>query len=242
MLQDVDPTRREWVSFDHDDDTYLFDITFLNSNWRCIFGDGCQGVHEDDTTELGHGCCSHGAHFADKADRQRVLRHARSLTDEQWQLKSVAASLDGGAVVKEDGSWKTRVVDGACVFLNRADHPGGAGCALHSAALAEDESFLDWKPEVCWQLPLRLSHHTDEAEHTTWTLRDWKRRDWGEGGSHFHWWCTDSAEAFTDTEPVVVTLRDEIVALVGVEVYDRLLEEIDRIDHGTPVPWPRSVA
>ena len=27
-------------------------------------------------------------------------------------------------------------------------------------------------------------------------VREWKRRDWGEGGDEFHWWCTDSHEAF----------------------------------------------
>jgi hypothetical protein len=35
---------------------------------------------------------------------------------------------------------------------------------------------------VCWQLPLRLEHKLDENEHATYVLREWKRRDWGEGG------------------------------------------------------------
>lgn len=233
----LDDSRREWVSFEHGGDTYMFDASFLTSSWRCIFGEGCKGVLEHDATELGHGCCSHGAHFADRADRTRVAARVKQLTADQWQLRSVAKDL-GGPFEKVDGSWTTRTHDGACIMLNRADFGRGVGCALHVGALDADESFLDWKPEVCWQLPLRLTHHTDELEHTTWTLREWKRRDWGEGGEEFHWWCTESPEAFVDPDPVVVTLRDEIVALVGDEVYELLLAQLRGRPAVTWVPHP----
>jgi len=235
---DEDPTRREWISFEYDDDTYLFDASFLTSNWRCIFGEGCKGVLEDDATDLGHGCCSHGAHFADAADRKRTLRHAARLTDEQWQLRSTAEELGGSVERRDDGGWSTRTVDDACIFLNRSDFSRGVGCALHVGALDAGESFLDWKPEVCWQLPLRLSHQVDEVEHTTYTLREWKRRDWGEGGAEFHWWCTESPEAFIDADPVVVTLRDEIIALVGEDVYELLLGQLRDRPSVTWVPHP----
>src|SRR5690606_4066590 len=148
--------------------------------------------------------------FADKADRQRVKKIARRLGDDQWQLRGVAEDLGGPIAKNADGDWTTRLHDGACIFLNRPDFERGPGCALHVGAVDAGESFLGWKPEVCWQLPLRLTHHVDEVEHTTWTLREWKRRDWGEGGDEFHWWCTESPEAFVDPDPVVVTLRDAI--------------------------------
>ena len=96
----------------------------------------------------------------------------------------------------------TRLVDDACIFLNRPGFAGGAGCALHIAALEAGERPLDWKPNVCWQVPLRLEHATDENGHLTSRLREWKRRDWGEGGAEFHWWCTESPEAFVGAEPV----------------------------------------
>lgn len=233
-----DASRREWLSFDHDGDTYLFDASFLTSNWRCIFGEGCRGVHEVDTTELGHGCCSHGAHFADAADRKRVRRLARRLGDDQWQLKDVAEELGGPIARNESGDWTTRLHDGACIFLNRPDGPLGAGCALHLAALEADEPIVDWKPEVCWQLPLRLSHAVDDVEHTTWTLREWKRRDWGEGGVDFHWWCTEEPDAFVGDDPVYLSARDEIVALVGEEVYERLVGELAGRPSVTWVPHP----
>jgi len=234
----AEPSRREWVSFDHDGDTYLFDASFLTSNWRCIFGDGCRGVHEVDTTELGHGCCSHGAHFADAADRKRVRRLARGLSEQQWQLKDVADELGGAIARNESGEWTTRLHDGACIFLNRPEGPLGAGCALHVAALEAGEPIVDWKPEVCWQLPLRLTHAVDDIEHTTWTLREWKRRDWGEGGADFHWWCTEEPDAFVGDEPVYLAARDEIVALVGEEVYERLVGELSGRPSVTWVPHP----
>jgi hypothetical protein len=187
--------QREWVSFEHDGDTFLFDLTFLTSSWTCIFGAGCKGVLADDATALQQGCCSHGAHFADAPDRKRVRQRAKHLTDAQWQLRPVAAELGGPIARNDDGDWSTRQHDGACIFLNRNDFERGAGCALHVGALDAGESFLDWKPEVCWQVPLRLTHHTDDVGHTTWTLRDWKRRDWGEGGEEFHWWCTETASS-----------------------------------------------
>lgn len=232
-----DRTRREWVSFEHGGDTYVFDATFLASAWTCIFGAGCRGVHEQDTTELNHGCCSHGAHFADAADRKRVRARAAALDDEQWQLRRTVGGVKG-AFERTDDGWVTRVHEGACVFLNRDELGRGTGCALHVGALDAEESYVGWKPEVCWQLPLRLTHHTDELEHTTFTLREWKRRDWGEGGEDFHWWCTDAPDAFVGGTRVVDSMREEIVAMVGAEVYGRLLDQMDERPAVTWVPHP----
>jgi hypothetical protein len=213
----------EWVSFEDDEgDTYVFDITFMTSAWTCIFGRGCPGILDAPAVELEHGCCSYGAHFSDKADLKQTRKAIKRLTSEQWQFKKKAKKLGGPIHVTDDGETVTHVVDGACIFLNRPDFPGGAGCALHRAALEAGERPLDWKPDVCWQVPLRLDTHTDDNEHTTFTLREWKRRDWGEGGSEFHWWCTDDPLAFRDARPVYVTLRDEIVEMVGEEMYDKL--------------------
>ena len=52
----------EWMSFPDPDDerTWLFDVTFLESNWTCIFGRGCQGVMTGPAPELVEGCCSYG--------------------------------------------------------------------------------------------------------------------------------------------------------------------------------------
>jgi hypothetical protein len=212
----------EWVSFTDDaGDDWLFDVTFLASNWTCIFGDGCLGVLDVPTPEDEQGCCSFGAHIADAADLARVEAHAERLDASTWQHVDLARRR-GGAFKQHGTDTVSRLVDGACIFLNRPGFPGGAGCALHRAAIEAGERPLDWKPEVCWQLPLRLVVNEDENGRTTHTLREWGRRDWGEGGQDFHWWCTEGPEAFVGVQPVYVELRDEIEALVGAEMYRRL--------------------
>lgn len=228
----------EWASVEVDGATYLFDLTFLTSNWTCIFGAGCLGVLDGPADDLVQGCCSYGAHFTGKKDRKKVEGYAARLTAEQWQFKSEADAVGGPVLKNEDGDIVSLVVEDACVFLNRPGFERGAGCALHTAALDAGERPLDWKPEVCWQLPLRLDHHVDDNGYYTYTLREWKRRDWGEGGEEFHWWCTEGDEAFVDRLPVHETLRDEIVELVGDEPYAALLEYLQTRGTETLLPHP----
>lgn len=229
----------EWLSFaDADGTTWLFDVTFLASDWTCIYGRGCKGVLDHDATDLGHGCCTHGAHFADSADRVRVRRHIARLRADQWENRRVARQLGGPLVKNEDGSWVTRTHDGVCVFQNSPDFEGGPGCALHRGALEAGERPLDWKPDVCWQLPLRLETRVDENERVTYVLRQWDRPDWGEGGHEFHWWCTDAPDAFVGHRPVYRELEDEIVELVGRERYDWLVAALDRRPTETFLPHP----
>ncbi len=221
----------EWISFEDPDEhrTWVFDVTFLRSNYRCIYGCGCKGILDEPAPELQLGCCSLGAHFVDDADRRRVVEAYERLRPDQMQFHS-AARRDGIVVDDDDGEQvaTTRLVEDACIFLNRPGHAGGPGCALHSAALAVGERPLDWKPEVCWQVPLRLEHSEDESGHVTSRLREWKRRDWGDGGDDFGWWCTDTPDAFVGDEPVYRWARDEIVELVGKSIYEMLVPVLER--------------
>ncbi|MEZ5168875.1 MAG: hypothetical protein R2695_21210 [Acidimicrobiales bacterium] len=107
-----------------------------------------------------------------------------------------------------------------------------------------EERPIDWKPQVCWQLPLRFDEWTDDNGEVTYLLREWKRHDWGEGGAEFAWWCTDDPLAFRGDRPVWRSLRDEIVELVGDEPYallvDYLTARFDRGDGGTVfLPHPQ---
>jgi hypothetical protein len=218
----------EWVSFEDPDGrdvTWTFDLTFMTSPWTCIFGSGCQGVLTEDASELSHGCCSYGAHLMDGKDKKNLLRHAKRLTATQWQNKP-ASSRAPLTEISDDGAEVTKLVDDACIFLNRVGFHSGPGCALHVAAVQAGERPMDWKPQVCWQVPLRLDEQTDDDGHVTSVLREWKRRDWGDGGSEFHWWCTDSSEAFVDTKQVWQTLRDEIIELTSQAAYDALAQHI----------------
>lgn len=234
----------EWVSFEdpEDDRTWVFDVTFLSSSWTCIFGRGCPGVLTGPAPELEHGCCSYGAHFTGEEDVARVERLAAELTPAEWQFRAKARRYGGVARRNREGATVTRQVDGACIMLNRPGFPGGAGCALHRAALERGERPLDWKPDVCWQLPLRREDETDDHGHVTSTVREWKRRDWGPGGFEFDWWCTDSHEPFAaGGEAVWQGMRDEIVELVGAPVYDLLATYLAaKAAAGALLPHPAS--
>ena len=224
----------DFISFRDPDEnkTWLFDATFLRSSWLCIFGRGCQGILTAPTPELSQGCCSMGAWFTDEEDVAKVTRHAALLTDDNWQFRKKA----GDKIWRQRGDDQTsRLVDDACIFLNRPDFHRGAGCALHLGALDAGERPLDWKPNVCWQLPLRLEEDTDGHGHVTSVLREWKRRDWGDGGDEFAWWCTDSPLAFVGGEPVYESLKAEIIEMIGPKVYALLIEQLKRPQ---PLPHP----
>jgi hypothetical protein len=225
----------EWVSFECDDQTWIFDVTFLSSNWTCIWNEGCLGVRAEPTPEALEGCCSFGAHFSDDADQARVLEAAQELTPAQWQYHPYRDDL-----VTQDpqGASSTVLVDDACVFLNRSGFDGGFGCALHRAASEAEDSIVKWKPEVCWQLPLRLEHHEDENGHSIATLRQWKRNDWGSGGDEFHWWCTEDQLAFVEHTPVYQRVQDELVGLVGEALTQQITEYLDRRGAETFLPHP----
>ncbi len=218
------PDAHEWVSFEDPCEarTWVVDVTFLTSSWQCIYGCGCQGVLTAEAPELLQGCCSYGAHLTDEADAKRVSAATETLSDEQWQFRAKGRRKTG--VLKRDskGVITTRLMADACIFLNRPGHPGGAGCALHRAALERGVPPLELKPDVCWQLPLRREDVVAPDGHVTSTLSEWGRRHWGEGGKEFAWWCTEAPEAFSGREPVYISLRDEIVAMAGQEVYDLL--------------------
>lgn len=218
----------EWFSFEDlkRERTWMFDVTFLESNWICIFGNGCQGVLTGPTPELVQGCCSYGAHFVDEKDRRRVERAAKRLTADQWQFKS--KGKNGTTRVKKNGEMVTRLVQNACIFLNRPDFPRGAGCALHVMAIDNEESYIPLKPEVCWQLPLRRDEEVQDDGHVITRISQWDRRDWGPGGAEFHWWCTESASAFVGKTRVVDSMREELVAMVSQPVYDRLYAYMDQ--------------
>ena len=232
----------EWLSFEDEDEerTWVFDATFLTSNWTCIFGNGCQGVLTGPAPELVQGCCSYGAHLVDKKDARRVEKAAATLTPEEWQNHGVKKNV---IHTNKSGETVTRIVDDACIFLNRPGFPAGPGCAFHIAALRRGVNPMTLKPEVCWQLPLRREDQVDDDEgHVTSTIRQWDRRHWGKGGREFHWWCTEAPDAFVGSRPVYQEMEAELTEMVGSDVYKRfvaLLAERDRLrTERVPLPHP----
>jgi hypothetical protein len=238
-----DPTNpqdlHEWVSFEDPTEqrSWQFDVTFLASNYSCIFGNGCKGVLTEDTTSWNQGCCSYGAHLIDDDDRKNLLKHAKRLTAEQWQFKP-SSSKTPLVASNDDGVEVTVLVNDACIFLNRPGFAGGAGCALHIGAMQAGERFLDWKPEVCWQVPLRREDSTDVNGWITTTVREWKRRDWGDGGAEFHWWCTDTSDAFVGKKAVWESMRDEIEEMTSPVAYEMLSTYMKGRKKSGAVPLP----
>ena len=222
---------REWIEFaDPADEEHWIraDLTWLCSRWTCIFGKGCHGTVAG---QAATGCCNHGAYFSDKADKRRVAGYAAQLTRDDWQLYDIGHHGEKlrfatkGDDEDEDRS-KTRVVDGACIFANREDHPGGIGCALHKLAMRLGINPLETKPEVCWQLPVRREEEWVDRPDGTRILRstisEFDRRGWGEGGHDLDWYCTSSPEAHVGGEPMYLSYAPELIALIGQKAYDEL--------------------
>ena len=215
---------RQWVEFTDPADSEQIikaDLTWLTSRWTCIFGNGCKGIYADRPHS---GCCALGAHFSGKKDRKRVAKWVERLDESTWQKIKIGKKR--GWHVEEDGDEKTRVVGDACIFHNDRDFPGGYGCALHHLAAKEGVSFVETKPDVCWQLPLRRTYERRKNEHDDQVLvvviGEYDRRGWGPGGHDLDWYCSGNTEAHVGSEPVYRSNRAELVALIGQQAYDEL--------------------
>jgi hypothetical protein len=220
---------REWVEFTDPADAEQVvraDLTWLLSNWTCIYGQGCQGVIEGRADD---GCCSHGAFYADDEDERRVAGFAAQLRKKDWQFADVGRrkGISQDDELEGEPARRTRRVDGACIFLNRPGFPGGDGCSLHALALRTGLHPLETKPDVCWQLPVRRVQEEiqtpDERTVTLTTLGEFDRRGWGPGGEDLYWWCTSSPDAHVGADPVVVSYGAELTELIGAAAYAELV-------------------
>ena len=222
---------RAWIEFPDPadaDQVFRCDLTWLSSAYTCIFGQGCHGIYK---TSPDTGCCTLGAHFADKADEKRVAGFVDQLDEDTWQLKPAGKLRRKDWVETDDeGGRKTLTVEvngqEACIFHNRTDFHLGAGCALHALALQQGRHPLETKPDVCWQLPIRRSfrevERTDGTSYTEVTIGEYDRRGWGPGGHDLDWYCSGNTEAHVALEPVYVTNAPELTELMGEAGYAEL--------------------
>ncbi|MEZ5233027.1 MAG: hypothetical protein R2755_20700 [Acidimicrobiales bacterium] len=202
------------------------DRGFLGSNWRCIWGEGCQGIEDEAAPQLHRGCCSVGARLADEQEAMTVAALAACLLPEQFEHYVVAATK---GIFADDTRRNTAVVDGACVFLNRPGFAGGMGCALHLAAEDDGCDPADYKPGVCSRLPLRAETLPAGPDgEARFELRAWRRDDWGPGGATMAWWCTEAPECFTGDEAVIDSMAEPLRRLVGDETAERVRRALGR--------------
>jgi hypothetical protein len=219
-------TREEATFTDGDGWSWGFDLTFMLSNYGCIWGRGCPDTRLQGSAR---GCCVDGVEIyqgegdgSGSQDLEKIRGRVEQLTDEDWQNRRVALRRGGNdpwgkARFKRD-SVHTRLYRGACIFHNRPDHPAGAGCALHLAALRRGEDPIDWKPQICWQVPLFFD--SNQTTRTT-TVRASRTADWGHAGI-IDWWCIEQEEAFSAEWPVYVSMEAEIRRVCGDDVYKQL--------------------
>ncbi len=227
---------RAWVEFpDPADESQIFrcDLTWLTSAYNCIFGGGCAGIYKDSPDV---GCCTLGAHFSDKDDESRVAGFVDQLDADLWQHHPGRKVRKRDWVEKdEDGERKTLQIEveggAGCVFANRPDFAGGAGCALHALAIRLEINPLETKPDVCWQLPIRRAFRNverqDGSEYTEVTITEYDRRGWGPGGHDLDWYCTGNPAAHVAVEPLYVTSAAELVALMGEPGYAELVRHCE---------------
>ena len=209
----------EAIEIDAGETVWRFEKSFLESNWTCIWGEGCSGILPQASEELGQGCCSIGADLGDEDEARMISALAATLDPEVFERHEEAGR---GGIFRDDDRNHTRVVDGACIFFNRPDFAGGAGCALHLAALNADESPTEWKPSVCWQLPVKVDWTGGPGDTEVATVRRWSRADWGEEGKSMAWCCTEGDRAYVGDRRVIDSLGDELQQIVGAEVYVEL--------------------
>ena len=158
-----------------------------------------------------------------------------------WQFYGEARPKKPGGPLRisekdEDGDRKTPRVEDGCIFLNRKGYEaegftGSFGCVLHHLAEKRDLHFVDTKPDVCWQLPLRRSYETREVgerEYSIIVIGEYERLAWGDGGEDFDWYCTSNTEANVGKLPVYLSNKAELEKLMGEAAYAILVEHCER--------------
>lgn len=195
---------RKWIEVQTPDDmTWLVDMNFLLSGYRCIWGQGCQGAHH---TKVGHdeGCCGVGV-TTSRWDRQNVRRRAKELGPDEWahygtkRLFTIRERKPQTRLQRLDDGRK-----GLCIFYNREGSGKPHGCALHVAAEARGEDWTEWKPEACVSVPLWVEWNEQLGMFTLQFIErnnQWKDLDY---------WCGEDANAWDSDQPAFMSMEQEL--------------------------------
>lgn len=232
---------RDWFEFPdplNPEQIFKCDLTWLTSNWNCIFGSGCKGI---DKELPDHGCCSDGAYYNGSEDEKRVIKAAHRLPEDMWQNYRLARKGKSLKIseVGLDKERKTRKVNRTCIFFNEKSFSENYfGCALHHLADKEKVHYLETKPDICWQLPLRRSWEMREVgdnKYSVVVIGEYTREAWGEGGADLDWYCTSNTEAHNAPNPVYLNNRAELIALMNEPAYEILKAKCDSIRKSLPL-------
>ena len=178
-----------------------------------------------------------GAEIVDEDDAMNVAAHAALIDPDRFQFAE-QAERDGVFAAPADGAERsaTRVIDGACIFLNRAGFAGGAGCALHLGALDHEDAPHEWKPLVCWQVPFQLDRVTEPGSSVEVSILRRKRRvdfsSTGDEADAVAWICTEDPAAYGEATPVLLRQREEFEDWLGTDVVEHLAERLSSTTAG----------
>lgn len=240
-------TSEDWIDFAVDDTHYFVNLSFMLSNYTCIYGRGTcairQGVQESEyRTDIG-GCCFLGVELDDAevgAMEDRISRLTPEIVNPKTfeRIQKTNGGLKWGT--DKDGNRvnaHTRVYDGGCIFANRANEGDKRGCSFHHLAEAEGVDHIDTMPFVCWAYPISISSYGPDEHpypeenlqilsnmvYEAWGFSDEK----GEEDDLVQAICTEIPDTYIGDNPVYLSYRREIIERIGETAYDRLVEEID---------------
>jgi hypothetical protein len=221
----------EWLTFPAPDDAnrqFRVNVSFLLSNYRCIFGCGCPGILEG-PARADVGCCAHGVEFMDDDDFDHVAAMVDELTAEDADhLGQIRGA--GWYDTTKGVPLRTRLVAGVCIFANREGGPTGKpGCAFHHLALRTGRHPSETKPEICWSVPLNFSAEepVEPGGRETTIVSAFSADAWD---GHIGWWCVDTPVAYSGTAPVYVTFEHELRRGMGDAGYERMVELLEEIE------------
>ena len=99
---------------------------------------------------------------------------------------------------------------------------------MHLHALNRGKHFSEYKPEVCWQVPLRRIDDEQDDGSVISRLTEFGRDGWGEGGEDFGWWCTEQPAAFTGAEPVYRSMSVELRKMLGKRLHKQVVAYLEQ--------------
>lgn len=210
---------RHWFEVEDDDENYwLIDMTFMLSTYTCTFGCGCVGAWE---MEKMPGCCATGPFFEEDEDPHRLQQYVDQLKPEHTANYD---EIKKRWFIERPKQSQVRKVNGMCIFYNQGtSEDGSIGCALHTEAERQGEDWRDWKPNICWQIPLRVDHEGDYDVLTAWD-RD-EHGGWGNGENPSGgFWCIDDQANYPPAK-----YHENGIPMVNPRVYESLENEITRI-------------
>jgi hypothetical protein len=243
----------EWLTFPAPDDPdrqYRVNVSFMLSNYECIFGQGCPGsLNKHPSPD--YGCCERGVTFIDEDDFAHVEDMVGQLTADDCDNIDHVRNRGWFLASRSGKPYKTRKIAGLCIFGNRTGGAAGkSGCAFHHLAARQGKHHTETKPFICWSVPLNFSQEEPEepgGRDTTivsaFTADAWGGTDDDEeadGRGHLGWWCIDTPDAYRGARPVYRSMEHELRKGMGDAAYEEMAQLLSGIERPRfPMPGQR---